>query len=240
MAPRMTLYRPDGKPPRTTAHDHELVVAHLGNGAGAAAILERPQVDTTMGMTPLEGLVMGTRSGDIDVGGVVHVGRATGRDLAAMETLLNKEGGLLGLSDLSSVRRTLEAVEQQGHAGARLALEVFVHRLARHVRGLTTSLRRFDAFTFTGSIGEYSTRMRAMPLNHLAFFGLELDEKAGRAGGGGRAGAISRGARTIAIVAPADAARLVELVSSPGAADPPAGRLSASICSHLTDRVGNP
>ena len=131
-----------------------------------------------------------------------------GRDLAAMETLLNKEGGRRGLSYLSSDRRTLEAVEQQGHAGARLALEVFVHRLARHVRGLMTLLRRFDAFTFTGSIGEYSTRMRAVPLNHLAFFGLELDEKAGRAGGGGRTGAISRGAMPIAIVAPARAARL--------------------------------
>ena len=205
------------------AHDHGLVVAHLGNGASATAILDGRSVDTTMGMTPLEGLVMGTRSGDIDVGAVAHVGRVTGRDLAAMEALLNKESGLLGLSGLSSDCRTLEAAAQEGHAGAKLALEVFVHRLARHVGGLATSLRRFDALAFTGGIGENSARVRAMTLNHLAVFGFELDEEANAACSGGRAGRISRGAGPIAIVVPtdeesliaADAARLAGLTSTP-------------------------
>jgi acetate kinase len=209
------------------AKDHGLVVAHLGNGASATAVLDGRSVDTTMGMTPLEGLVMGTRSGDIDVGAVAQVGRVTGRDLGAMEAFLNKESGLLGLSGLSSDCRTLEAAAQQGHAGALLALDVFAHRLARLVGGLATSLRRFDALAFTGGIGENSARVRAMTLNRLAIFGFELDEQANAACFGGRAGRISRGSGPIAIVVPtdeesliaADAARLAGLAPSPGAAD---------------------
>jgi acetate kinase len=211
-------------PPR----DHGLVVAHLGSGASATAILDGHSVDTTMGMTPLEGLVMGTRSGDIDVGAVAHVGRVTGRDLGAMEALLNKESGLLGLSGLSSDCRTLEAAAQEGHAGALLALDVFAHRLARHVGGLATSLRRFDALAFTGGIGENSARVRAMTLNRLAVFGFELDEEANTSCVGGRAGRISRGTGPIAIVVPtdeesliaSDAALLTGLTQSAGAADP--------------------
>jgi len=208
-----------GLPP----HDHGLIVAHLGNGASATAILDGRSIDTTMGMTPLEGLVMGTRSGDIDFGAVAHVGRMTGRDLASMEAMLNKESGLLGLSGLSSDCRTLEAAAEEGHAGARLALDVFVHRLARHIGGLATSLRRFDALAFTGGIGENSSRVRAMTLNRLAIFGFELDAAANAACVGGRGGSISRGAGPIAVVVPtdeesliaADAARLAGLVSPP-------------------------
>jgi acetate kinase len=211
-------------------HDHGLVVAHLGNGASATAVLDGRSVDTTMGMTPLEGLVMGTRSGDIDVGAVAHVGRVTGRDLAAMEALLNKESGLLGLSGLSSDCRTLEAAAQEGHAGALLALDVFVHRLARHIGGLATSLRRFDALAFTGGIGENSPLVRAMTLKHLAIFGFELDEEANAVCVRGQAGRISRGAGPIAIVVPtdeesliaADAARLAGLAPARADADTPA------------------
>ncbi|MCE1236045.1 MAG: acetate kinase [Hyphomicrobiales bacterium] len=191
------------------AEDHGLVVAHLGNGASATAILNGRSVDTTMGLTPLEGLVMGTRSGDIDVGVVTHVAAVTGKSLAEIETILNKESGLLGLSGLSNDCRTLEAAAAEGHAGAELALEVFVHRLARHIGGLATSLPRLDALVFTGGIGENSARIRAMTLARLRVFGFELDAEANAATFGGRLGRISRGAGPVALVVPTDEEGLI-------------------------------
>ncbi|MDK9696869.1 MAG: acetate kinase [Siculibacillus sp.] len=202
------------------ADDHGIVVAHLGNGASATAVVNGRSVDTTMGLTPLEGLVMGTRSGDVDFGAAAHVARATGSDIAAIEEVLNKRSGLLGLSELSNDCRTLEAAADEGHEGAALALEVFVHRLARHIGGLATSLPRLDAVVFTGGIGENSTRIRAMTTARLAVFGIRLDETANAACVGGRTGRISRGSGPVVVVVPtaeegsiaADAARLAGLV----------------------------
>lgn len=200
-------------------NDHGIVIAHLGNGASATAVLNGRSVDTTMGLTPLEGLVMGTRSGDIDVGAVGHIARTTGKSLEEIETLLNKESGLLGISGLSSDCRTLEAAAAEGHEGAILALEVFVHRLARHIGGLATSLSRLDAIVFTGGIGENSVRIRAMTISRLAAFGFRLDEAANAGCVGGRPGLISQGHGPVAVVIPtdeegliaADAARLAGL-----------------------------
>ena len=203
------------------ADDHGIVVAHLGNGSSATAVVNGRSVDTSMGMTPLEGLVMGTRSGDLDVGAVAHIARVTGKDIFQIDAMLNKQSGLLGISELSSDCRTLEAAADEGHAGALLALDVFVHRLARHIGGLATSLPRLDAVVFTGGIGENSARIRAMTLKHLAVFGFVLDEAANAATVGGRAGIVSRGAGPVAAVVPtdeegliaADAARLVGLAT---------------------------
>lgn len=204
------------------ADDHGIVVAHLGNGASATAVVNGRSVDTSMGMTPLEGLVMGTRSGDIDVGAVAHLARVTGKDIGQIDALLNKESGLLGISELSNDCRTLEAAADEGHAGAKLALDVFVHRLARYVGALAVSLPRFDALVFTGGIGENSARIRAMTLKHLAVFGFDVDEAANAAICGGKAGIVGRSAGPIAAVVPtdeegliaADAARLVGLVNA--------------------------
>jgi acetate kinase len=121
--------------------DHGLVIAHLGNGASATAVLNGRSVDTTMGMTPLEGLVMGTRSGDIDPGALIYLARRTGWNWDEMDTLLNTRSGLLGLSELSNDCRELEAAASSGHAGAQRALEVFVHRLARFGLGLPTDFQ---------------------------------------------------------------------------------------------------
>ncbi len=171
--------------------DHGLVIAHLGNGASATAVQDGCSVDTTMGMTPLEGLVMGTRSGDVDVGGVLHVMREAGLDPDEMGALLNARSGLLGISELSNDCRELEAAAEYGHAGARLALDVFVHRLARHIGGLTTALRRLDAVVFTGGIGENSVRVRAMTMARLRSLGLQLDPAANACMTGGACGVIS-------------------------------------------------
>jgi acetate kinase len=128
-----------------------------------------------MGMTPLEGLVMGTRPGDVDAGAILYMMRAEGIGVAEMDTMLNKQSGLLGLSELSNDCRELEAAAEKGHVGAKLALNVFAHRLARCIGGLAMGLRRLDVVVFTGGIGENSARLRAMTLARLRAFGMVLD-----------------------------------------------------------------
>jgi acetate kinase len=171
--------------------NHGLIIAHLGNGASATAVQDGRSVDTTMGMTPLEGLVMGTRSGDIDAGAVLHIMRTLGLGPDEMDALLNKQSGLLGLSELSNDCRELEAAAADGHTGARIALDVFAHRLARHIGGLATNLRRLDAVVFTGGIGENSARVRAMTLSRLQPLGLTTDPTANAVMTGGAGGIIS-------------------------------------------------
>lgn len=185
-------------------HDHGLIVAHLGNGASATCVLNGRSVDTSMGLTPLEGLVMGTRCGDIDFGAAVHMARVEGLDLNAMDQLLNKHSGLIGLSAFSSDCRTLEEAADRGHTGALLALDVFVHRLARHVGALATSIPRFDALIFTGGIGENSARIRAMTLRRLGVFGFTLDDAANRQIVCGQAGRIDAGNGPFTWVIPTD------------------------------------
>jgi len=189
--------------------DHGLVIAHLGNGASASAILNGKCVDTTMGLTPLEGLVMGTRCGDLDAGAAAQIGRIENLSLAGVEAMLNRESGLLGISGLSADCRTLEAAAEEGHAGATLALAVFVHRLARYIDALATSLKRFDAIVFTGGIGENSSRIRAMTLRHLAIFGCAVDEAANQRMCGGAYGRVDAGNGVQAWVIPTDEEGLI-------------------------------
>jgi acetate kinase len=171
--------------------DHGLVIAHLGNGASATAVQDGRSVDTTMGMTPLEGLVMGTRAGDIDAGAVLHIMRVCSLGPDQMDAMLNKQSGLLGLSERSNDCRELEAAAAGGHAGAQAALDVFVHRLARHIGGLAMALRRLDAVVFTGGIGENSVLVRTMTLARLLPLGLTLDAAANARMTGGTSGLIS-------------------------------------------------
>jgi acetate kinase len=172
--------------------DCALLVAHLGNGCSAAAVLNGRSVDTTMGLTPLEGLVMGTRSGDVDPGLFEHLERETGRDVHATTRLLNAESGLRGLSGLSNDMRTLLDAANRGHEGARLAIEVFVHRLSKSLAGLSVSLPRVDGLVFTGGIGENAARIRADTLTRLSLLGFFVDETANAAHGEGRGGRITR------------------------------------------------
>ncbi|CNE75727.1 propionate kinase [Yersinia nurmii] len=155
--------------------DYGLIIAHLGNGASICAIQDGKSVDTSMGMTPLEGLVMGTRSGDMDFGALAYLAHRTGQNLEDLDHVLNKESGLLGISGLSGDMRVLEKAYREGHAGARLAINVFVHRLAKHIGGHASSLRRFDALILTGGIGENSALIRQLTLEHLGVFGFEID-----------------------------------------------------------------
>ncbi|HTH17790.1 MAG TPA: acetate kinase [Magnetospirillum sp.] len=187
---------------RLDPQDHGIVIAHLGNGASATAVRDGHSVDTTMGMTPLEGLIMGTRCGDVDAGALAYLAEQAGLDAKQMDIVLNKRSGLLGLSELSNDCRILEEAARDGHEGAQLALKVFAHRLARHIGGLAMSLPRLDAVVFTGGIGENSATMRAMTLQRLHPLGIEADEEANRAMVRGKAGLISRGAEPAALVVP--------------------------------------
>ena len=180
--------------------DHGIVVAHLGNGASATAIVNGESVDTTMGLTPLEGLVMGTRSGDIDAGAIFHIARENGYSIDDLDTMLNRRSGLLGLSGLSNDCRTLEAAAASGHDGARLALDVFVHRLARYIGALAMALPRLDAVIFTGGIGENSTLIRAETINRLGPLGVYLDKTLNAQMTGGRCGVISTSLAPMAAV----------------------------------------
>ncbi len=183
--------------------DHGLVTAHLGNGASVSAVQDGRSVDTSMGMTPLEGLVMGTRCGDVDAGAVLHIMRTEGLGTAEMDALLNTQSGLLGLSELSNDCRELEIAAERGHAGAQLALDVFVHRLARTIGAMAMALRRLDAVVFTGGIGENSVRVRAMTLARLRPLGFAADALANACMTGGAGGVISpAGATPRAIVVP--------------------------------------
>ncbi len=157
------------------AEDSGLVIAHLGNGASVCAVRNGQSVDTSMGMTPLEGLMMGTRSGDVDFGAITWIAQQSGQSLEDLGRVVNKESGLLGISGLSSDLRTLEKAWHDGHARARLAIEVFVHRIARHIAGHAASLHRLDGIIFTGGIGENSVLIRQLITDHLHVFGIELD-----------------------------------------------------------------
>lgn len=168
-----------------------LVVAHLGNGASVAAIKNGKSVDTSMGITPLEGLVMGTRSGDIDPSVYEFLADNLNLSVKEITNLLNKQSGLLGISELSSDCRTIEEESLNGHEGAILALEIFSYRLAKYIASMAVAAGGIDALAFTGGIGENSDIIRAKVLNYCAFLGFKLDEQANLAARFGKDGAIT-------------------------------------------------
>ncbi len=180
-----------------------LVTAHLGNGCSATAVRDGVSVDTTMGLTPMEGLVMGTRSGDVDPG---LFGYLAGRGLSVAELTreLNTASGLAGLSGAGHDMRAVEAAAASGDDRARLAIEVFVHRLAKAIAGLVTSLERLDALVFTGGIGENSPLVRSQVLSRLTFLGLAEDPEANARHGRDTGGRISRPGPALALVVPTD------------------------------------
>ncbi len=181
-------------------NDSALICAHLGNGASATAVLNGKSVDTTMGFTPLEGLVMGTRSGDIDPGLPPYIAQSLGISPDEVVNLLNKKSGLLGLSEHSNDMRELTAAAAAGNEGASIAIEVFVFRLAKAIGALAVSLPRIDALIFTGGIGENSAPIREKVLNRLGVLGYKLDSSANANAVGGKGGIITVKESPVAIV----------------------------------------
>jgi len=181
-----------------------MVTAHLGNGCSATAVRGGISVDTTMGLTPLEGLVMGTRSGDVDPGLFGYLADRLGLDLAGVLAELNTRSGLLGLSGLSNDLRTVEAAARDGSTAAALAVEVFCYRLAKAIGALAVALGRLDAVVFTGGIGEHSATVRSLTLAQLGLFGVAEDLAANAEHGGRTGGLISAAGSTPVLVVPTD------------------------------------
>lgn len=189
--------------------DHGILIAHLGNGSSVCAVKNGKSVDTSMGMTPLEGLVMGTRCGDLDFGAAVYIAHATGQSLDELYKMVNNQSGLLGISGLSSDCRTLQEARSQGCSRATLAIDVMVHRLARHLGGHLASLHRFDALVFTGGIGENSALVRELTARRLAVFGVQLDAQKNAQMCGGQQGVISLADSPIVAVIPTNEEKMI-------------------------------
>ena len=154
--------------------DLKQVVLHLGNGASASAVVDGVAVDTSMGLTPLEGLVMGTRSGDLDPAVVFHLARVAGMGVDDIDNLLNKKSGLLGLSGRSDMRDLRNAADA-GEAAAIAALDVYRHRLVKYVGAYAAVMGGIDVLTFTAGVGENSYPIRQEVADALGFLGLAVD-----------------------------------------------------------------
>lgn len=152
----------------------KIVSLHLGNGASAAAVSHGKSVDTTMGLTPLDGLLMGTRSGEIDPGVLLHLLR-NGLGLPDLDNLLNKQSGLLGLSGVSNDMRDVRQAASSGNVQAKEALEVFCYRITKIIGSYAAAMSGLDAIVFTGGIGENDAETRAASLQELEFLGIHLD-----------------------------------------------------------------
>lgn len=151
-----------------------LMVLHLGNGASVCAIREGQSVDTSMGMTPTAGLVMGTRTGDLDPGILLHWMRTEGITPDLLDRRLNRESGLMGLSGTNDMRELLQAVDA-GCDRSSMALSVYVHRIRHYIGAYLTQLPQLDALVFTGGVGEHAARVRMKILENLAHLGFSLD-----------------------------------------------------------------
>jgi acetate kinase len=154
----------------------QLLTAHLGNGCSATAVKAGKSVDTTMGLTPLEGVVMGTRSGDVDPSLHLFLQRREGLELEEITDLLTRKSGLLGVSGMSHDMRTILTAVTAGNVRAELAVDLFCYRLARALLGLTAGLERIDGLIFTGGIGENSAIIRGRVLQHLQILRPQLNE----------------------------------------------------------------
>jgi acetate kinase len=169
----------------------QLLTAHLGNGCSATAVKQGKSVDTTMGLTPLEGVVMGTRSGDVDPSLHLFLQEREGLNLKEITDLLTRESGLLGVSGVSQDMRSILQAIDSGNVRAQLAVDVFCYRLARALLGLAAGLERIDGLIFTGGIGENSATIRARVLQHLQILRPVINQRWNEQHGRGNDGRIT-------------------------------------------------
>jgi acetate kinase len=188
-----------------------LITLHLGNGCSASAIRAGNSIDTSMGLTPLEGLVMGTRSGDIDPAIVDFIATKEGLSSQEVETLLNKQSGLIGISGLTGdMRELLDESRENNDRRARLAIEIFCYRARKYIGAYLAAMNGADAVVFTGGIGENSSEVRSKICEGLAWIGLELDDERNRTHTDEHEGLISKDdSRLAAFVIPTDEELLI-------------------------------
>lgn len=159
-------------------NNSKIIVAHLGNGASISAVVNGACVDTSMGLTPLEGLVMGTRSGDIDPAIMEYIAKKENLDIDGVMNVLNKKSGVEGISGVSSDFRDLEAAYNEGNERAIDACEVFAYRVAKYIGAYVAAMNGVDAIAFTAGIGENTSFIRTKILAYLGYLGITMDEKA--------------------------------------------------------------
>lgn len=189
-----------------------VITCHLGNGASVCAVRDGQSIDTSVGLTPLEELVMGTRSGDVDPGLVLYLIRTAGMSANEVDSLLNHQSGLRGLSGLSADVRELEQAERAVGKNAKLALEVFAYYARKYIGAYAAALEGLDAVAFTGGIGEHSASMRRRVCQGLGFLGLQLDDELNVAADGHAAVRISKDSGSVQIwVIPTDEERQIAL-----------------------------
>ena len=156
----------------------KVIVCHIGNGGSCSAVVNGKCVDTSMGLTPLEGLVMGTRSGDIDPAVIQFIAHKEGKSLDEMIDILNKKSGVLGISGVSSDFRDLTTAANEGNERARIALDTYSYRIAKYIGAYTAAMNGVDAIVFTAGVGENNGFLRKDICEYLGYLGVELDEEA--------------------------------------------------------------
>jgi len=155
----------------------KVITAHIGNGASVAAIKNGKSVDTSMGFTPIEGLMMGTRSGDVDLGVVTFLMEKEMINSAAVSTLFNKHSGVLGVSGISSDMRDIENAVAEGNERAKLALDIYEYRIIKYIGSYLAALNGADVIVFTGGVGENQTGTRQKICDHMKYLGVEIDKE---------------------------------------------------------------
>jgi acetate kinase len=194
----------------TPREQERIITLHLGNGCSACAIVGGESIDTSMGFTPLEGLVMGTRSGDLDPALLDYIAEKEGLALAGVETLLNKQSGLLGISGLTNdMRELLAEAEEHDDRRAWLAIEIFCYRVRKYIGAYLAAMGGADAICFAGGIGENAPAIRAMICEGLEFAGIRIDESLNHNVPGGEGRISPEGTRPEVWVIPTDEELLI-------------------------------
>jgi len=189
----------------------KIITCHLGNGASIAAIVDGKSADTSMGLTPVEGLVMGTRCGDLDPGVITYVMQCEDIGRSAVNSLINKHSGLLGVSGVSSDMREVEAAAESGNERAQLAIRMFCYRVRKYIGAYAAAMGGVDAVVFTGGVGENQSNIRYEIAKDLEFLGLEFDEEKNN-GTRGEEKIISKdGSRVTLMVIPTDEELVIAL-----------------------------
>lgn len=154
-----------------------IITCHIGNGGSITAIKDGKSIDTSMGLTPVEGLMMGTRVGDVDPGALTFIMDKEGLDTKALSTLINKKSGVLGISGISSDMRDIDAAIAEGNERAKLALDMYIYRIVKYIGAYTAVLNGVDIIVFTGGVGENQQPLRQAVCDHLTYFGVKIDEQ---------------------------------------------------------------
>ena len=157
--------------------EQKIITCHIGNGGSITAVMGGKSVDTSMGLTPVEGLMMGTRSGDVDAGALTYIMNKEGLDANGLANLINKKSGVLGISGISSDMRDIENAIAEGNERARLALDMYEYRIIKYVGSYIAAMNGVDIIVFTGGVGENQTTTREVVTNNLSFMGVKIDKE---------------------------------------------------------------